>query len=135
MSPDLAGRTEAERLPFSFPEPPFVASLTAGATGLLLLFIALDKPDCRNPAIDVAGVGGGMDELMAMVDEPPPALAPAAAGVAAAPAPAPAANPPTAANAAPAAVAAARTKANAVDPTSPEMIPLAINGTIAIARA
>ena len=80
--------------------------------------MALDIPDCRNPAIDVAGVGGGIDELMAMVDEPPPALAPAAAGVA--PAPAPAANPPTAANAAPAAVAAARTKANAVDPTSPE---------------
>src|SRR5437588_11974166 len=109
MSPDFARLTAAWRVPLWLPERPFIVPLTTGVTGLLLLFMALDSPDCRNPAIDVAGVGGGMDEFMAMVDEPPPAPAPAAAGVAAAPAPA--ANPPTAANAAPAAVAAARTKA------------------------
>ena len=67
-----------------------MASLTAGATGLLLL-IALDKPQLgirplMSPELE------DVDELIAMVDEPPPAASPAAAGVAAAPAPAPAAD-------------------------------------------
>src|SRR5438270_7442373 len=97
--------------------------------------MALASPDCMNPATEVAGVGGGIDELIAIDDEPPPAPDPAAAGVAAAPAPAPAPNPLTAASAAPAAVPAARTRATTVDPTSPEIMPFAMNGTMATARA
>src|SRR5258708_7669515 len=98
--------------------------------------MALAMPDCRNPAMDLGGVGGGIDELTATDADELPAPAPAPAG--ATPpdaAPAPAANPLTPARAAPTATAPARTNAKVVDPTSPEITRLAIKGISATARA
>jgi hypothetical protein len=106
-------------------------ALAAGTTGLLLLFIALATPERMKSGIE--GVGGAVDDARTVdVDEaptPPDAVAPAEAGLV------PAAKPLTPAKAAPAATPPALTSANAVDPTSPEMILLAMNGIRAIARA
>jgi hypothetical protein len=104
-------------------------ALAAGTTGLLLLFIALATPERMKSGIE--GVGGAVDDART-VDEaptPPEAVAPVEAGLA------PAAKPLTPAKAAPAATPPALTSANAVDPTSPEMILLAMNGISAMARA
>jgi len=119
------------------PEFPAPFVLGEGATGLVLLFIALVIPERRNPAMEEAGAGGGIEEAKVPELDVPPALAPATPELELppAPVPAPAENPLTPARAAPAATAPARTKVNAVDPTSPEIIRLAINGTRAIARA
>src|SRR5712672_1814531 len=93
--------------------------LAAGTTGLLLLFIALATPERMKSGIE--GAGGGVDEARVVeVDEaptPPDAVAPVEAGLA------PAAKPP------------ALTSAKAVDPTSPEMILLAMKGISAMAKA
>ena len=102
---------------------------------MVSLFIALAIPERRNPAMEVAGVGGGIEEASVTdVDDPP---APAAAELAAPEdvAATPEENPVTPARAAPAATAPARTRANALNPTSPEMIRFAIRGTSATASA
>src|ERR1700739_4329676 len=103
----------------------------AGIAGLLPLFIALATPERMNSGIE--GAGGGADDARTVdVDEaptPPDTVAPAEAGLA------PAAKPVIPARAAPAATPPALTSANAVDPTSPEMIRLAMTGIRAIARA
>jgi hypothetical protein len=106
-------------------------ALAAGTTGLLWLFIALATPERMKSGIE--GVGGAVDDARTLdVDEvltPPDAVAPAKAGLA------PAAKPLTPAKAAPAATPPALTSANAVDPTSPEMILFAMKGISAMARA
>jgi hypothetical protein len=103
----------------------------AGTAGLLLLFIALATPERTKSGIE--GVGGAVDDASTVeVDDAPApldAVAPAKAGLA------PAAKPLTPARAAPAATPPALSRANAVDPTSPEMILLAINGISAMASA
>jgi hypothetical protein len=103
-------------------------ALAAGTTGLLLLFIALATPERMKSGIE--GGGGAEDEASTVdVDElltPPDDAAPA---------PAPSAKPPAPAKTAPAATPPALTKANAVDPTSPEMIFFAMNGISATAKA
>jgi len=104
-------------------------ALAAGIAGPLLLLIALATPERMKSGIE--GVGGAVDDART-VDEaptPPEAVAPVEAGLA------PAAKPLTPAKAAPAATPPALTSANAVDPTSPEMILLAMNGISAMARA
>src|SRR3984885_7592842 len=106
-------------------------ALDAGTAGLLLLFIALAAPERMKLGIE--GVGGAVDDARTVdVEEelaPPDAAAPDNAGLA------PAAKPLTPAKAAPAATPPALTSAKAVDPTSPEMIRLAITGISAMARA
>ena len=106
-------------------------ALDAGTAGLLLLFIALATPERMNSGIE--GAGGAVEDARTVeVDErpaPPDAVAPAEAGLA------PAAKPVTPASAALAATPPALTSANAVDPTSPEMIRLAMKGISAMARA
>ena len=106
-------------------------ALDAGTVGLLLLFIALATPARMKSGIE--GVGGAVDDARTLdVDEvltPPEAVAPAKDG------PTPAAKPLTPARAAPAATPPALTSANAVDPTSPEMILFAMKGISAMARA
>ena len=96
-----------------------------------MLFIALATPERMNSGIE--GVGGAVDDAKTVdVEEaatPPDVVAPAEAGLA------PAAKPLTPARAAPAATPPALTSANAVDPTSPEMILLAMNGMSAMASA
>src|ERR1700733_6778738 len=81
----------------------------------------------------IEGVGGAVDDARTVAVEeelaPPDAVAPAKAGLA------PAAKPLTPARVAPAATPPALTRANAVDPTSPEMILLAMEGINAMARA
>ena len=113
------------------PELSLPPALGAGTTGLLLLFIALATPERMKSGIE--GVGGGVDEASVMeVEEaptPPDAVAPVEAELA------PAAKPLTPARAAPAATAPALTSAKAVDPTSPEMILLAMKGISPMARA
>ena len=103
----------------------------AGTAGLLLLFIALATPERMNSGIE--GAGGGADDARTVdVDEapmPPDTVAPAETGIA------PAAKPVIPARAAPAATPPALTSAKAVDPTSPEMIRLAMKGISAMARA
>ena len=103
----------------------------AGTTGLLLLLIALATPERMKSGIE--GVGGAVDDARTVDAEEelpaPAAVAPAKAGLA------PAAKPLTPANAAPAATPPALTSAKAVDPTSPEMILLAMKGIRAMARA
>ena len=103
--------------------------LLEAAAGLLLL-IALATPERMKPGIE--GVGGGIEEASAIdVDEPaPPDPVPAVETALA-----PETKPLIPANAAPAATAPARTMANAVEPTSPEMTRLAMNGITATARA
>jgi len=105
--------------------------LDAGTTGLLLLFIALATPERIKSGIE--GAGGGVDEASVMeLDEaptPPDAVAPVEPELA------PEAKPLTPARAAPAATPPALTRAKAVDPTSPEMILLAMKGINAMARA
>jgi len=100
-------------------------------TGLLLLFIALATPERMKSGIE--GAGGGVDEARTVdVDEaptPPDTVAPAEAGLA------PAAKPVIPARAVPAATPPALNIAKAVDPTSPEMIRLAMKGMSAMARA
>jgi hypothetical protein len=100
-------------------------------TGLLLLFMALATPERMKSGIE--GVGGAEDDANTVdvfeVLTPPDAVAPANAGLA------PAAKPLTPAKAAPAATPPAFTSAKAVDPTSPEMILLAMNGISAMAKA
>src|SRR5579862_7915763 len=110
------------------PELPAPVVLGAGGAELGQLFDVLAMPDRRNDAMEVAGVGGGMED--ATPAEKPAKPAPAAPAL---PAPefaalAPLANPLTPARAAPATTAPARTMANAVDPASPEMIRLAMSG-------
>lgn len=112
---------------------PFV--LGEGATGLVPLFITLVIPERRNPAMEDTGDGGGIEEARVTDVDVPPAPAAAELEVPPAPATTPAENPLTPARAAPAATAPARTKVNAVDPTSPEMIRLAMNGTRATESA
>ncbi len=106
-------------------------ALDAGTTGLLLLFIALATPERMKSGIE--GVGGAVDDARTVdVDEvltPPEAVTPVEPELA------PAAKPLTPAKAAPAATPPALTSADAVDPTSPEMILLAMNGISAMARA
>ena len=103
--------------------------LEAGA-GLALLLIALATPERMKSGIE--GVGGGTEEASVIdVDGP----APAGAALAVEAAPTPAAKPLIPAKAAPAATAPARTMANAVEPTSPEMTRLAMNGITATASA
>jgi hypothetical protein len=107
-----------------------------GAGGPALLFIELATPERRNSGI--VGTGGGVAEAIAPepTDDDTPTLAPALALLEPAAALlAPAANPLAPAKAAPVAIAPARTNANAVDPTSPEITFLAMNGTSAIASA
>src|SRR5579859_1706245 len=103
----------------------------AGTAGLLLLFIALATPERMKSGIE--GAGGGADDARTVdVDEaptPPDTVAPAKAGLA------PAAKPVTPARAVPAATPPALTSAKAVDPTSPEMIRLAMKGISAMAKA
>src|SRR6266852_3433170 len=110
------------------PELPAPVVLRAGGGELGPLFDALAMPERRNDAMEVAGVGGGMED--ATPAEEPAEPAPAAPELPAREfaALAPLANPLTPARAAPAATAPARTTANAVDPASPEMIRLAMNG-------
>ena len=112
------------------PELSLLLALDAGTTGLLLLFIALATPERMKPGIE--GVGGGIEEASVIdVDEPVPAdVAPAVETALA-----PDAKPLIPAKAAPAAIAPARTMANAVEPTSPEMTRLAMNGITATASA
>ena len=66
------------------PELSLLLALDAGATGLLLLFIALATPERMNSGIE--GVGGAVDDARTVdVDEvptPPDAVAPAEAGLA-----------------------------------------------------
>jgi hypothetical protein len=99
--------------------------------GLLLLFIALATPERMKSGIE--GVGGAVDDANTVdvveVLTPPDAEAPAKDG------PTPAAKPLIPAKAAPAATPPALTNAKAVDPTSPEMIFLAMKGISAMARA
>src|SRR5579863_10622001 len=106
-------------------------ALDAGTAGLLLLFIALATPERMNSGIE--GAGGGADDARTVdVDEaptPPDTVAPAETGLA------PAAKPLTPAKTAPAATPPALTSAKAVDPTSPEMILLAMKGISAMVRA
>ena len=106
-------------------------ALAAGITGPLLLLIALATPERMKSGIE--GAGGGADEArLIAVDEaptPPDAAAPVEAALA------PAAKPLIPARAAPAVTPPALTSAKAVDPTSPEMILLAMKGISAIARA
>jgi hypothetical protein len=106
-------------------------ALAAGTTGLLLLFIALATPERMKSGIE--GAGGGVDEARVFaVDEaptPPDGAAPVEAELA------PVAKPLTPARAAPAATPPALTNANTVEPTSPEMILLAMKGISAMARA
>jgi hypothetical protein len=106
-------------------------ALDAGTAGLLLLFIALATPERMNSGIE--GAGGGADDASTVdVDEaltPPDTAAPAEAGLA------PAAKPVIPARAAPAATPPALTSAKAVEPTSPEMIRLAMKGIRAMAKA
>jgi hypothetical protein len=106
-------------------------ALAAGITGPLLLLIALATPERMKSGIE--GAGGGVDEARVIaVDEaptPPDAVTPVEPELA------PAAKPLTPARAAPAATPPALTSAKAVDPTSPEMILLAMNGMSAMARA
>ena len=96
-----------------------------------MLLIALATPERMKSGIE--GAGGGVDEARVIaVDEaptPPDAAAPGEAELA------PAAKPVTPARAAPAANPPALTNAKAVDPTSPEMILLAMKGISAMARA
>ena len=99
-----------------------------GMIGLMLLFMALATPERMKSGIE--GVGGAEDDAKTVeVLTPPDVVAPAKAGLA------PAAKPLTPARAAPVATAPARTSANVVDPTSPEMMRLAINGIRAMAKA
>ena len=98
------------------------------------LLFAPAMPERRNDAMEVAGAGGGIDDETAPEPAAVPAL-PAALPPPADPLLAPAANPLTPANAAPAATAPARTMAKAVDPTSPEIIRLAMNGIMAMDSA
>jgi hypothetical protein len=81
----------------------------------------------------IEGAGGAVDEprVIAVDEAPPPpdAVAPVEPELA------PAAKPLTPARAAPAATPPALTSAKAVDPTSPEMIFLAMKGINAMARA
>jgi len=106
-------------------------ALDAGTAGLLLLFIALATPERMKSGIE--GVGGAVDDARTVdVDEaptPPDAVTPVEPELA------PAAKPLTPAKAAPAATPPALTSANAVDPTSPEMILFAMKGINAMARA
>ena len=99
--------------------------------GLALLFIALATPERMKSGIE--GTGGAEDDARTVdVDEvltPPDADAPANEGLA------PAAKPLTPARAAPAATPPALTSARAVEPTSPEMIRLAMSGISAMAKA
>src|SRR5579862_7838380 len=124
--PPAPTATAAARLPFLLP-----LLLGEGAGGLTLLFITLRTPERRNSGM--VGTGGGVEE--ASVLEPDTAPAPAVL----LPDPAapldPAANPLAPASAAPAAMAPTRTKANAVDPTSPDITFLAMKGTRAMASA
>src|SRR5258708_37611364 len=112
-------------------EPSLLLALDAGTTGPLLLLIALATPERMKSGIE--GVGGAVDDARTVdVDEVltlPGAVAPAEAGLA------PAAKPLAPARAAPAATPPALTSAKAVDPTSPEMILLAMKGINAMARA
>ena len=108
-------------------------AFVGGVTGLALLFIALATPERMKSGID--GVGGGVEEASIVeVDElptPPDAdvVAPEEVELA------PAAKPLAPARAAPAVTAPARTRAKAVDPASPEITRLAINGIRAMAKA
>ena len=84
----------------------------------------------------MVGTGGGVDEASTL--EPDAVLTPVPTVLLPDPAAVlvdPAANPLTPASAAPAAMAPPRTKANAVDPTSPEITFLAMKGTRAMASA
>ena len=108
--------------------PSLLFAFDGDAVGLILLFIALATAERMKSGIE--GVGGAEDDASTVdVDEvltPPDVVAPV---------PAPAAKPLTPVKAAPAATPPALTKANAVDPTSPEMIFFAMNGISATAKA
>jgi len=81
----------------------------------------------------IEGVGGAVDDARTVALDEAPTLPEAVAPVEAELAPA--AKPLTPARAAPAATPPALTSANAVDPTSPEMILFAMKGISAMARA
>jgi hypothetical protein len=81
----------------------------------------------------IEGVGGAVDDARTVALDEAPTLPEAVAPVEAELAPA--AKPLTPARAAPAATPPALISANAVDPTSPEMIFLAMKGINAMARA
>lgn len=134
MTADLPPRALAALLPFVLME--FSAAVLLGGGGAELALLASPAMPCRkNDAMAGAGVGGGVEDaiLAELTAEPAPVDAELPALELAAPVPA--ANPLTPASAAPAATAPARTTANAVDPTSPEMILLAVNGTNAMDSA
>ena len=110
-----------------------LALLGAGAE-LLLLFMALETPERMKFGIDEAeaGVRGGVEDASERDAAELPAPDDAVAAEAE---PSPVEKPANPASAAPALTAPARTKANAVDPTSPEMTRFAMNGITAIASA
>ena len=129
LSPPAPGLTWAASAEVRPPLPELPAPvLGAGGGELGPLFDALALPERRNDAMDVDGVGGGMEDATPAEElaEPTPTApelpAPEFAALA------PLANPLTPARAAPAVTAPARTMANAVDPASPEIIRLAMNG-------
>ena len=112
-------------------EPSLLLAFDAGTAGLLLLFMALATPERMKSGIE--GAGGAVDDARTVdvveAPTPPDAVAPAEPELA------PDAKPLTPARAAPAATPPALTSAKDVDPTSPEMIRLAIKGISAMARA
>src|SRR5258708_13605321 len=112
-------------------EPLLLLALDAGTAGLLLLFIALATPERMKSGIE--GVGGAVDDARTVdvgeAPTPPDAVAPVEAELA------PAAKPLTPARAAPVATPPALTSANAVDPTSPETILLAMKGISPMPRS